>query len=80
MPHFRATLQFFMCINFHWKVINELKGKNINEVISEGMGKLASMPSGTHIECTHIECTHTGTSYTLKDMSIDYSICVLSIL
>ena len=27
--------------------MSELDGKDINEVISEGMGKLASMPSGT---------------------------------
>lgn len=30
------------------QVFSELNGKDINEVISEGMGKLASMPSGTH--------------------------------
>ena len=29
------------------QVFSELDGKDINEVISEGMGKLASMPSGT---------------------------------
>ena len=29
------------------QVVNELEGKDISEVISEGMGKLASMPSGT---------------------------------
>lgn len=28
------------------QVVSELEGKDINEVISEGMGKLASMPSG----------------------------------
>lgn len=28
------------------KVCSELEGKDINEVIDEGMGKLASMPSG----------------------------------
>ncbi|XP_003386962.1 PREDICTED: 60S acidic ribosomal protein P2-like [Amphimedon queenslandica] len=28
------------------KVISELKGKDINDVIAEGMGKLASIPSG----------------------------------
>ncbi|CAI8006549.1 60S acidic ribosomal protein P2 [Geodia barretti] len=28
------------------RVVGELDGKDINEVISEGMGKLASMPSG----------------------------------
>ena len=28
------------------KVISELEGKDINEVISEGMSKLASMPAG----------------------------------
>lgn len=30
------------------KVCSELQGKDINEVISEGMGKLASMPSGMY--------------------------------
>ena len=29
------------------QVISELEGKDINEVISEGMSKLASMPTGT---------------------------------
>lgn len=29
------------------QVISELEGKDINEVISEGMSKLASMPAGT---------------------------------
>ncbi|XP_008291314.1 large ribosomal subunit protein P2 [Stegastes partitus] len=28
------------------KVITELKGKNVNEVIASGYGKLASMPAG----------------------------------
>ncbi|XP_060923986.1 large ribosomal subunit protein P2-like [Limanda limanda] len=28
------------------KVISELKGKNVNEVIASGYGKLASMPAG----------------------------------
>ncbi|XP_034047860.1 60S acidic ribosomal protein P2-like [Thalassophryne amazonica] len=28
------------------KVIDELKGKNVNEVITQGYGKLASMPAG----------------------------------
>ncbi|XP_029354241.1 60S acidic ribosomal protein P2-like [Echeneis naucrates] len=28
------------------KVISELKGKNVNEVITTGYGKLASMPAG----------------------------------
>ena len=28
-------------------MISELEGKDINEVISEGMSKLASMPAGT---------------------------------
>ena len=27
--------------------MSELKGKDINEVIAEGMGKLASIPSGS---------------------------------
>ena len=31
-----------------WQVISELDGKDINNVISDGMGKLASMPSGEH--------------------------------
>lgn len=30
------------------QVCSELEGKDINEVINEGMGKLASMPSGNH--------------------------------
>lgn len=30
------------------QVVSELEGKDINEVISEGMGKLASMPSGEY--------------------------------
>lgn len=30
------------------QVCSELEGKDINEVIDEGMGKLASMPSGNH--------------------------------
>ena len=30
------------------QVFSELDGKDINEVISEGMGKLASMPSGIY--------------------------------
>uniref|UniRef100_UPI00358E24C0 large ribosomal subunit protein P2 n=1 Tax=Myxine glutinosa TaxID=7769 RepID=UPI00358E24C0 len=28
------------------KIIKELKGKNVNDVISAGFGKLASMPAG----------------------------------
>nr|AAX48831.1 P2 [Suberites domuncula] len=28
------------------KVMSELKGKDVSEVIADGMGKLASMPSG----------------------------------
>ncbi|XP_047436726.1 ribosomal protein, large P2, like [Mugil cephalus] len=28
------------------KVVSELKGKNVNEVITTGYGKLASMPAG----------------------------------
>ncbi len=30
------------------QVMSELKGKDLNEVIANGMGKLASMPSGTY--------------------------------
>ena len=33
-------------IFFCFQVVSELDGKDINEVICEGMGKLASMPSG----------------------------------
>ncbi len=29
------------------QLMSELDGKDINEVIADGMGKLASMPSGT---------------------------------
>lgn len=34
------------------KVISELEGKDIKEVINDGMGKLASMPSGGAIAAT----------------------------
>ncbi len=42
--------------------MSELEGKDINEVISEGMGKLASMPSGTYLPA--YPHTHTHTAYT----------------
>lgn len=29
-----------------FQVVSELEGKDVNELISEGMGKLASMPAG----------------------------------
>ncbi len=35
-------------INNFIQVMSELKGKDLNEVIANGMGKLASMPSGTY--------------------------------
>ena len=41
-------------------MFSELEGKDINEVISEGMGKLASMPSGNIYICaclaSHVSC------------------------
>ena len=38
-------LQLFI-VQFCFQVMSELKGKVLSEVIAEGMGKLASMPSG----------------------------------
>ena len=58
------------------QVFSELDGKDINEVISEGMGKLASMPSGNAtLQSSYIS----GTVFTRRVFMFNlYSLCVSS--